>query len=122
MSSETRNAQLATLWARIESFTCKPACWAGEDSVPVSPETAEYARNLLSALPEDLRVPQATMSAEGEIGLVWVKRSDFLDASITPDGYLIWTVKRGSAFFGGDVIPLRPKATFDPLFKALRDF
>ena len=117
-----RNAQLAALWARIESFTRKPAGWAGEDSVPVSRETAEYARNLLSALPEDLRVPQATMSAEGEIGLIWVKGSDFLDATIAPDAHLIWTIKRGSEFHEGGIILLSPKSDFQEFFNALTDF
>jgi len=122
LSTETRIAQLAALWARIESFTRKPAGWAGEDSVPVSRETAEYARNLLSALPEDLRVPQATMSAEGEIGLIWVKGADCFDVTIEPDGYLSWATKIDDKFYAGEVIELAPEIPFDPLFKALSLF
>jgi len=117
-----RNAQLAALWERIESFTRKPAGWAGEDSVPVSRETAQHAYDLLTNLPEHLRVPQATMSAEGEIGLTWFKGSDCLDALIAPDGYLSWATNIGDEFFEGEAIELARNTSFDRLYNALDTF
>jgi len=117
-----RNAQLAALWERIKSFTRKPAGWAGEDSVPVSRETAQHAYDLLTNLPEHLRVPQATMSAEGEIGLTWFKGSDCLDALIAPDGYLSWATNIGDEFFEGEALELASITCFDRLYNALDTF
>ncbi len=121
-NSSIREAKLAEVRKRIENFTRKEKGWAGEGSVPVDKSTAEFAYKILKNLPKDIPAPQPTMSGDGEIGLTWYKHADYLDASIDADGYLVWSLKTGNDFLGGDVLNLGDGADFTNLFDALASF
>lgn len=120
-SGSARYAQLASLWDRVEGFVRMPNGWAGEDTIAPAREIADDVGVLLSELPQDLELPQATASGEGEIGLTWFKGDDRLDAIIAPDGYLTWVSKVGDEFLDGGVLVLSSHL-FDPLYEALANF
>ncbi len=120
-SRSARYARLASLWGRVEGFARMPEGWASEGALPPPREIVGHVGRLLSDLPEDLEFPQATASAEGEVGLTWFKGNDRLDAIASPDGHLTWALKVGDRFLDGDVLALASES-FDPFYEALVDF
>lgn len=120
-SRSARYARLASLWDRVEEFARMPEGWAGEGAIPPPREVVAHVGRLLSDVPEDLELPQATASVEGEVGLTWFKGDDRLDAIASPDGHLTWASKVGNQFLDGDVLALSSES-FALLYEALTDF
>lgn len=121
-SRPVRYAQAAALWDRIEEFARMPDGWAGEGSVAVSREVLLHIGRLLSELPADIELPQATASADGEIGLTWFKGSDRLDAILGSVSYLSWASRVGEIYFEGDVVELSFDAPLTRFHEALAQF
>lgn len=123
-SRSARFALLASLWDRIEGFSRLPPNWAGEGAVPASTDSTKIVGHLINGLPDDIVLPQATASSEGEIGLTWFKRGDRLEAIIDPDGYLTWVSKVGNNVLKGDVLATAnaDSDTFGSLYEALTRF
>ena len=113
--------QLVELRERLEGFTRLPEGWAGDDTIPPSPQTVAYVNRLLSALPDGIMLPYATASEEGEIGLTWFNGDNRFDAIAAPDGYLTWAMKIDGTFVGGKSLPLSSD-TFDSFNDSLGSF
>ena len=96
-----RAAALSSLWKRVDGFAQLPEDWAGEGTSPVSDRTLRNARALLRALPDQLPLPQAAPSSDGEISFTWFQGPGRFDAAIQADGHLIWIFKKDGEFRPG---------------------
>jgi len=91
------------------------ANWDGYDAEPITAETLQYARRLLSIMPEIFGLPDIAPSADGLIGLEWVPQSGplhklFFDIGPGPKWRAYWTRRSGE--FGRQA-----DASFDPKTK-----
>jgi len=93
-----------------------------EDATPVAVETIEHARPLLSGLPGDIELPQATVSADGEIIFTWFRSRDRLEAILAPDHHLTWVFRIDGSFTDGDVIALDKDGQLSRFYGAIVDF
>lgn len=116
-----RGSSLATLWRRIEGFSKLQPDWFGEGNLLPSNAVICAARSILDELPRHIRLPQATASGDGEIGLTWFNGSDRLDATVSPEGYLSWAMKFRGEFLEGDYVD-QDAAGRAVLFAALGNF
>ena len=116
-----RSTRLAALRDRVQSFARLPEGWAGDGTIPPPREVVAPVDRLLLGLPEDMPLPYATASGEGEIGLTWFRGEDRLSATASPEGHLLWVIKTGGQFRDGEIVPLASES-FEPLHKALVPF
>ena len=116
-----RATRLAVLRDRIQSFAWLSGGWAGNGTIPPSREVVGHVDRLLLRLPEDMTLPYATASGEGEIGLTWFKGEDRLSATASPEGHLLWVMKIDGQFLDGEIAHLASES-FEPLHKALVHF
>jgi hypothetical protein len=89
------------LCGKIETLAALEAA-DGETVVPR--ETVRSACALVGGLPKGTRLPQASVSPDGEIGLTWFRGRDQLHAFIEPDGRLVWTEAHDGKVTPGDDI------------------
>ena len=116
-----RSTRLTALRDRVQSFARLPEGWAGDGTIPPSRQVVGHVDRLLLGLPEDMTLPYATASGEGEIGLTWFRGEDRLSATASPEGHLLWVSKVGGQFLDGEILPLASES-FKPLHKAFVHF
>jgi hypothetical protein len=117
-----RKAETSRLLATVKRFRELPADWSGKDTVPIDSALSELAERVLLGLSEDIPLPQATPSADGEIGLTWVRQRDRFEALIQPDQHIIWVVGRNGHHVPGGLINLAEHNSLLDLYEALRRF
>ena len=109
---ESRTAQVEALCHKIADFENLPAGWAGEGAAAPSRAVIDFACRLLYELPPSVDLPQASPSAEGEIGLSWFNGTKRLEAMLQPDGHLVWVKRLEDRFLPGADIDWREHGTF----------
>ena len=117
-----RKADLTRLLARIEGFQKLPTVWAGDDTVMVDSNTYDTATQILQGLPHDVPLPQATPSADGEIGLTWMQQGGRFEVVIQPDRHVLWLVNHGHDYEPGGLVDLGAHKSLFDLNEALRQF
>ena len=120
-TAPARPALLAALWDRIMRYV-RMAADGDEDATPVPAETIEHTRQLLSGLPSGVELPQATVSADGEIIFTWFRSRDRLEAILAPDRHLTWVSRIDGSFTDGDVIALDKDEQLSRFYGAIVDF
>jgi hypothetical protein len=117
-----RKADLTRLLARIDGFQRLPVAWAGDDTVMVDSNTYDTAAQILQGLPYDVPLPQATPSADGEIGLTWIQQGGRFEVMIQPDRHVLWLMNQGHDYEPGGMIDLSTHKSLFDLSEALRRF
>jgi hypothetical protein len=112
---------LAAVWERL-MHSVHVAAARPDEASPASAETIQHARRLLGELPESIVLPQATVSADGEIILTWFRADDRLETILAPDHHLTWVLRiEGNILDGGDVA-LDDRGSLEVFFRAVADF
>ncbi len=116
----SRAALVAALWDRIT----RSVRVVSEDdgATPVSAETLECTRQLLSELPQGLELPQVSVSQEGELVFTWFRQLDRLSAILASDHYLTWVFRIGSRIEDGDAIAFDEEAARHRFYGAVAHF
>ena len=118
----TRTATLAALWDRLIRSVRQAVAQQGDEATAVSVETIEHARQLLGELPEAIKLPQVTVSADGEIIFTWFRSDNRMEAILAPDHHLTWVFRLDGKVTDGDVIALDDGGSLGPFYKAVADF
>lgn len=117
-----RIADLNRLLSRVDKFRNLPTDWCGDHTILISAETYDIAARLLRELPSELPLPQATPSAEGEVGFIWFRNSNGFEVVIQPDCHILWVMQANGECTPGDIIDFPAEGTFYKLNEALRRF
>ena len=110
----TRNARLAAVWSRIQSYAALEPSWAGPNTEAPNAATISRARKVLAALPHTADSPLVAASGDGEIVFTWLVGRDRIEASLDDEGYLSWACRvSGVVSAGGSIeIDREPLAPF----------
>jgi len=117
-----RLEQSTNVAERIKGFGRLPRGWAGAESVPAEPRVVALALQAVRELPIDLELPQATLSAEGEIGLTWVDGDDRFDALIDEDRQIVWMSNIAGRSYAGNLLDMTAGGRLDELYAAVSEF
>lgn len=72
--------------------------WDGYDAAALSPNAAEVAKRLITAMPVDLPLPEACPDPDGGIGLDWMVAPDMIcSVGCSPDGSCCFAALMGDA-------------------------
>jgi hypothetical protein len=86
----------------IESLAHLPPDWAGKGTIGPNEQTKKRAQEFALALKSGRQLPQASASADGEIGFVWFSPKGRVEAILQPDGHLVSIGKFGNEFGEGE--------------------
>lgn len=77
-----------SILSTINSYRVLEAGWDGENSVPPTETTVEYAKVLIDHLPPGVPYPNPMLNPSGEVGFFWDNSSGYIDIEIEPEGHI----------------------------------
>ena len=102
--------RLFPLYRELSSFSELSDGWDGEGSVAPKPSVITNAIRFLRLLPDSVKLPDATASADGEVGVYWKSSGVYIDIGFPSDGRISYyaeahgLVARGAGPFDGETI------------------
>lgn len=96
--------------------------WDGYDAAALSPNAAEVAKRLITAMPAELPLPEACPEPDGGIGLDWMVAPDMIcSVGCSPDGSCCFAALMGDASASG-AFPFGASDAFpESLAKCIRE-
>ena len=108
---------------RITEYKALEVDWDGDGATPVSEAVVDAAVAIVDAVSiERLRLPQPTLSADGEIGLSWFRGRDLFELTIDADLHIVWVLQVGKQVVPGEVHPVGSATFPDMVVEAVREF
>ncbi len=106
----------------LSSFSTLERNWDGYNGVKPDNEIISTVENFLTILKEkNISSPEIMLSGDGEIGLFWKNKKDYIEISFYTKDYLTFFHTLGSSFYGEDDI-LFSKNSPTKLYAALNHF
>jgi hypothetical protein len=111
-TTEARTSSKRAVLDELESVyeACRDLHGEVHGAEPVEPQTRDYARRFIDALPPEFPLPSVGAEPDGHVTLEWYRATNWLlSVSVSPDGMLFWAAllgdedPRGSCRFDGDV-------------------
>ena len=118
-----RHATTQALIDRITGYKYLEADWDGDGATTVDGAVVDAAVAIVDAVStEGLRLPQPTLSADGEIGLSWFRGRDLFELTIDADLHIVWVLQVGKKVVPGEVHPVGSATFPDMVVEAVREF
>ncbi len=108
---------------RITAYRDLEADGDEDEVTPVSKETVAAAVAIVDAISAGgLRLPQPTLSTDGEIGLSWFCGRDLFELTIDADLHIVWVLQVGKKVVPGEVHPVGSETFPGMVVEAVREF
>ena len=105
-STSSHSTQFEALSVELFSYLRLPEGWDGYDGIPASLSAISDAFSFVSSRPEDIPLPAAQLSSDGEVGLYWRTHDFYGEVGFYGDGlfsyYALFTPADGNPVEHGD--------------------
>lgn len=112
-------ARYNNLYREMTSYRGLRAGWDGPDSVAPSQAAIDEALDFLALLPDEVKLPETSVSGDGEVGFFWSEANAYIDVGFRGNGRLVYYGKAGD-LEARDVIPFDGESLPQDLLSVIR--